>query len=383
VITPDKEWKQDILLLLHRCRAILLVPSHREGTLWEVGSIYREGLLEKCIFLMPPHSSKAIDTSERWVEARAAVGGLGLELPDYQKSGMLFTLTASGKISAVEPLILGSSGPLRKAIKRLLKPEKPVSLFEAVAKADRRGRRARFMGWATALYYLSPFVLASANFFLPPLVQPPAEESWGLTFDRLGSYKKMSDYDMAEPVLLYGSAKYRAWAATISSEQAASARAALMIKGLFRLDDDLLRRYYVALADMLDRTDPGTCAGFTSGQENSRPATDVFSYIPPEEIQDFLRARTEAVLAEVEDRPLPRVDNDAVSAASTRFMELFTGDERKRWQLLNAASGETSGADTCWLAQKMYEGVKKLPPPDSANWARGITAMVIQSREHE
>lgn len=381
VITAEEEWKQDILLLLHRCRAILLVPSHRKGTLWEIESIYHEGLLEKCIFVMPPRSKKAIDTSERWGEAKAAIAMLGLEVPDYQSSGMLFTLNASGKISAVEPLILGRMRPLRKAIRRLLKPRKAVALFEAVAKADRRGRRGRAMGWAFALYSLLPLMLAAANFFLPPLSRPQTEESWGLTFDRIGSYKRMSDYDIEESVLLYKSDKYRAWTATISSQQADSARSDLIIKGLFRLDDDLLRGYYIALADMLDRTDPGTCAGFTSDKGISRPAADVFSYIPPEEIHDFLRARTEALLAEVEDRPLPVIDSEAVGAASARFMDLFTADERARWERLNDTSGETSGADTCWLARKMYEGVKKLPARDSANWARGITATVIQSRE--
>ena len=382
VITADQEWKQDILLMLHRCRAILLIPSHREGTLWEIESIYREGLLEKCILLMPPYSRKAVDTADRWGQAQKAAAALGLELPDYQKAGMLFTLNASGKVSAVEPLILGRSRPLRKSIKRLLKAKKPTTLFEAVARADRRRRRARVIGWGSALQSLSPLVLAVLNLFLPPLPQPPREESWALTFDRLGSYKRMSDYDIAEPALLYKSAKYRAWAATIPSDQADNAKAALIIKGLFRLDDTSLRQYYIALADMLDRTDPGTCADFTSAEGSTR-LTDVFSYIPPEEIDSFLRTRTEAVLGELEDRPLPAINTNDIRVASERFMDLFTPAERARWLRLNTGSGEPSGADACWLMQKMYQCVKNLPIRESANWARWMTASVISSIDEQ
>jgi len=382
IITTDQEWKQDIMLLLRRCRAILLIPSHREGTLWEIESIYRGGLLEKCILLMPPYSRKAADTSERWCHAQKAAATLGLELPDYQKSGMLFTLNGTGKVSAVEPLILGRTRPLRKAIKRLLKAKKTMGLFAAVAKADRRRRRARVIGWASAVQSVSPLFLAVLNLFLPPLPQPTREESWELTFDRLSSYKKMSDYDTAESILLYKSGKYRTWSATIPSEQIENARVAVMIKGLFRLDDTLLRQYYIALGDMLDRTDPDTCADFTTGKGNSR-AADVLSYIPPEEIDAFLRARTEAVLAEVEERPFPVIDTNGTRAAFQPFMSLFTAPERDRWMQIGAVPGAPSATDTCWITLKMYQGVKNLPTRDSANWARWITATMVNNLEEQ
>jgi hypothetical protein len=62
---------------------------------------------------------------------------------------------------------------------------------------------------------------------------------------------------------------------------------------------------------------------------------------------------------------------------SACFLDLFTPDERSRWDRLNAATGNTSGADTCWVVRKMYEGVRKVPPRDG-----GITAMVIESCNH-
>ena len=382
VVTPDAEWKQDILLLLRRARSILLIPSHRPGTLWEIESIQREGLLEKCIFIMPPQSKKVIDTAERWAQAKAAAEKLGIELPEYQHKGLLFTLSTAGKVSGVESLTLGSTGPLRRAIKRLMNPSQPVPLFEAVAQADRRWRRSRYLGWAMALYYMTPFILAGTNLFLPPLYAPPRDESWGLTFDRIVSYRTLSDYDLGEWILFKNSVKYVSWAANKSSEQIDHLRPGLTIKGLFRLDDDTLRVYYVAQADMLERTDPATCAAYASGQ-GSPPVTDVFSYIPPNEIGGFLHARTEAMLSEIEDRALPPIDNKVIATASQRFMQLLTPVERARWDRLNGASGDPSPSDSCWMVTKMYSGVRQLPAPLGANWARGITAMVIQAREKE
>jgi hypothetical protein len=54
-------------------KGILLVPSDRPGTLWEIDTLRQEGLLGKVIFVMPPSSAGQHDTRQRWESARQAL----------------------------------------------------------------------------------------------------------------------------------------------------------------------------------------------------------------------------------------------------------------------------------------------------------------------
>ena len=176
VPTSDEEWKEDILLLLQRSKAILLIPSHQPGTIWEIALIRREGLLQKSVFIMPPQSKKIIHTGRRWQEAKVALRELDLELPDYQRRGMLFAFENTGRVTNVEPLLVGGGRKFQKSLDRLVSGKLPEGgLFQAVVQADRRSRRLWVIGWFGAVYFLAPFVLVGWNFLLPELPRPPVK----------------------------------------------------------------------------------------------------------------------------------------------------------------------------------------------------------------
>ena len=120
ILTGEEDWKTDIGTLMKRAKGILLVPSDRPGTLWEIDTLKQEGLLGKVIFVMPPRSTGEHDTRQRWETARQTLRDRGLETPDYDERGMLFVLEADGRVSNVEPLLLTSARKVRKSLKRLL-----------------------------------------------------------------------------------------------------------------------------------------------------------------------------------------------------------------------------------------------------------------------
>ena len=145
-------------------RAIILIPETTPNLLWEVRALVRSGCLSKAILFMPPTPTGAIrwiaaynrptDIAVKWAHARAAWNKIGLELPAYQKSGMLFALGSDGDVQErcdlngfVEALdlapvrdlverVAGSSTPLRELIPRLepleIPPHRPGILRQVV-----------------------------------------------------------------------------------------------------------------------------------------------------------------------------------------------------------------------------------------------------------
>jgi hypothetical protein len=379
ILSKDERWMADVLLLLKRCKAILVMPSHRPGTLWEIEAIKREGLLSKCVFMMPPRSKKGgLDTHERWESARRGMAELGLEAPEYEDSGMLFVLAPNGKVAEVEPILLGSKRQIRKSLRRLLDDKPPEGgLFAAITRADRRRRRAAWFGWLEVARFWSPYVLAATSVFLPSAPVTPTNESWGLTFDRSSALKTISDYQLEETITLARSEKYRSWTDSLPAETLEDAKAQLLVRGLFRLKDDDLRDFYGALGEMLDRLDTKTCAAFTAGTMDAGALSNAFTYMPPARISQFLRTRTDALLAELEDRPVPAIDERAIQEASELFVAALTPPELERWQRLNQVQGTLSEEDSCWFIRTLYGGVKRLDAAHAGAWARWLAALPL------
>jgi hypothetical protein len=375
ILTENKSWMKDIQLLLDRCRAILMVPSHRPGTLWEIEVIKRKELLRKCVFIMPPRSHKKnFDMRERWVAARESMDQLGLEAPEYQDSGMLFVLAPEGKVTEIEPFLLEFKQQVRKSFKRLLDDRPPKGgLNAAVARADRRRRRASWLGWLGVAYYWSAFILAAISFLLPGIPLENPNESWGLTFDRIFASFEISQNELMETVMLGSSERYRLWKDSIAVENLDEEKSQLMLRGLFRLKGEDLRDFYAAFSEMLDRLDTKTCAEITMGNIRSEDLNSAYTYMPPMRISQFIRLRAEACLAELEGRPVPAIDEKIIEQASERYFAELTRSELELWQRINLNDSTLSEEDYCWFCRTLFGGVRRLDAEHACAWARFIT----------
>lgn len=105
VLTTEAQWQKEVQRLAHSARLIMILPSQRPGTLWELGLLVRERHLHKTIFIMPPSEHYAYVTTYRevvldWQAAVDACLGLGLVLPGHQPQGALFRLDAHGNTLA-------------------------------------------------------------------------------------------------------------------------------------------------------------------------------------------------------------------------------------------------------------------------------------------
>lgn len=97
VLATEEEWRDRFANLAERATGILLVPSHREGTLWEMRWLKEHGHLNKCVFVMYPRLAAGdFDTCGSWNAAQTASASIGITLPNHDQAGMLLLLDDNG-----------------------------------------------------------------------------------------------------------------------------------------------------------------------------------------------------------------------------------------------------------------------------------------------
>jgi hypothetical protein len=103
--TTDEHWQEEITRLIDKANLIFIVPSHREGTLWEIKNLAQEKYLSKTIFIMPPNILFEGEAYEQqWAKALEAAKVYGLQIPPYTREGLFFRMNSEGAVERKSPL---------------------------------------------------------------------------------------------------------------------------------------------------------------------------------------------------------------------------------------------------------------------------------------
>ncbi|CUS33135.1 membrane hypothetical protein [Candidatus Nitrospira nitrosa] len=102
VYVAEEDWHNKFILLARTASVILILPSSRAGTLWEISWLKSNGMFRKCIYVMPPEKTRTQYWVNLWQEATTELSKEGITLPEYKKKGALFTFDVSGKVAAVQ-----------------------------------------------------------------------------------------------------------------------------------------------------------------------------------------------------------------------------------------------------------------------------------------
>ena len=380
ILTDDERWQADIVTLMKRSKGILLVPSDRQGTVWEMDTLKREGLFDKVVFIMPPHTTGGYDTSVRWEAARAAMAVHGLEAPEHQDRGMLFRLGSDGKLLSAEPLLLSSPRKIRKAFKRLFKNQRKKGLYKAIVKADKRASRAAFWGWLENARELSVFPVAILAVLMPPAnVGYNPAESWGTVFDRFITGMEMSESEQTLDL----STDYQNIFASVPAEQRPAYRGQLLSAGLSRLQPADLLAYYSGLGGMLMRVDDSHCAAIASGQVQPAEMRILRTYIPSDRIDGFLKSETLAVVSAAQQQPPIPMEVGAQQQVAQQFINGLDQSDQQRYLKLLQNPESMTPADRCWLLRTQLGRLDKLPQPMAAMWVHALTAPENPDRSPE
>ncbi len=92
IAVPDSHWKAAIEALMRAAALILLLPSPRTGTLWEIDQLIAGGHLARTLILDPPdHGSTRADydPEAEWRAMQTAFARRGYGLPDDSRTGLV------------------------------------------------------------------------------------------------------------------------------------------------------------------------------------------------------------------------------------------------------------------------------------------------------
>jgi hypothetical protein len=119
--TDDTAWQDFVLRLATRAELILVIPSGRPGTAWELKTLAGGDLWKKSVYLMPP--GLAGTYPETWNADRARLAADGVSIPEYSPWGMAFALDSNGaeccRVNFVRESTAMTAAALRESIERV------------------------------------------------------------------------------------------------------------------------------------------------------------------------------------------------------------------------------------------------------------------------
>ena len=123
VSSSDKEWKTAIPALMQHAQLIVMLPSVRPGTLWELEQLVMRNWIAKTVFIDAPNTTVTGYRQEtEWGDIASFLAGHGYKLPDDDPKGRLFAFGESGTPRIAERVDFSDAQMLRGVLVRALPP---------------------------------------------------------------------------------------------------------------------------------------------------------------------------------------------------------------------------------------------------------------------
>ncbi len=120
----DDDWTQAIAPLMDAACLIVLLPSPRPGTSWEVERILTSGALYRTIVVDPPddheNDDSAYDPAQEWVHIRDSFLERGYVLPEDMPNGALMWFGDEPTPQLTAAISLGSRGSIRRFAREII-----------------------------------------------------------------------------------------------------------------------------------------------------------------------------------------------------------------------------------------------------------------------
>ncbi len=101
--TTDDNWRAVLRALAMEAQIIIVIPTHTQGTSWEIEWVTTNKFLHKTCFLMPPLGpGDEVWWADNWRELKNWAIRFGFNLPDYTPNGSVFRLTSEGQLDEID-----------------------------------------------------------------------------------------------------------------------------------------------------------------------------------------------------------------------------------------------------------------------------------------
>lgn len=121
----DGAWQDAIAALMEAAQLIILLPSSRPGTNWEVERILTGGYLPKTLVVDPPNTagskSRTYDHAREWADIRTSFAAHGYALPEDDEDGLIIHFGEGREPRRMIRAGLGSLGPMRRFARKTLR----------------------------------------------------------------------------------------------------------------------------------------------------------------------------------------------------------------------------------------------------------------------
>jgi hypothetical protein len=120
----DEAWREAVLSLCAKAALIVMLPSSRPGTLWEIEHILDTDAVTRTVFIDPPNSvlsdKRRYDQAGEWRAVRDAFAARGFELPADNKVGRLLFFGPDRKPQMTALLDIDAEDNIRKFFRSVI-----------------------------------------------------------------------------------------------------------------------------------------------------------------------------------------------------------------------------------------------------------------------
>ena len=124
---PNDGWQPSFSLAGRRASALIVIPGSAKGISWELEWVKREGLVNRCIFILPPGKGAQRDGLEK-------LKAMGFTFADPKGKGLVMRTTESGSVIASAKFKQASEVAITWGLRQVLKGcEKKTSVWNPYA----------------------------------------------------------------------------------------------------------------------------------------------------------------------------------------------------------------------------------------------------------
>lgn len=133
IAVDENSWKEAVLRLCDKAALIVMLPSSRAGTLWEIEHVLASNLLDRTVFIDPPNAAiankKRYDQSREWAAVRDAFAAKGFTMPPDSRVGRLLFFGAARAPTLLARLDIDAEDNIARffrSVIRIRKGERPA-----------------------------------------------------------------------------------------------------------------------------------------------------------------------------------------------------------------------------------------------------------------
>jgi hypothetical protein len=127
IAVDDKTWQEAVRLLTRAAALIIMLPSSRAGTQWEIAHILDGDMMRRTVIIdppnMPPRAGRRFNQAAEWGQVRAVFAQHGYDMPADSKIGRMLFFGAGHAPVATTRLDIEAEGGIARFFRTVIRAQ--------------------------------------------------------------------------------------------------------------------------------------------------------------------------------------------------------------------------------------------------------------------